>query len=331
MDIDEQILALIAKKLEGQANEAELSQLQAWLQDSEAHRVEYAKLASVSYNINALLTTPAFDTDAAWIKVNTLINNSAKANRPKPAFLNHLFYYKHIAAAAAVALFCIAGFYLWNNSRASLQAFTAANANQLITLPDNSTVLLRKGSTLYYPTAFAAKERRVELDGEAFFNVYHNEQQPFLIITANAKVRVLGTSFLVRSKKLRDEIVVITGKVSVTDKEKVTNQLLLAAGQMAILQSDQFKQTAIKDSNYIAWKNGLLEFKDASLPKVLEDVAQYYDVPLELAAGDSATVENIHINVRFQRQSLAQVLEEITLITGLETKTENGKTVFYLK
>lgn len=331
MDIEEQILTLVAKKFEGQATEAELAQLQVWLQASKANQIEYEKLASASDNINALLALPAFDTEAAWAKVNTLINNPAKIDSLKPAFLTHLFYYKRISAAAAVILFCIAGFYLWNNSRASLQAFTATNANQLITLPDNTTVLLRKGSTLFYPTAFAAKERRVELEGEGFFNVYHNEQQPFLIVTANAKVRVLGTSFLVRSKNLQDEVIVVTGKVSVTDKAKTSNQLLLVAGQMAILQNDQFKQTAIKDSNYLAWKNGLLEFKDANLSKVLADVSQYYELPLEVAANDSAAVEKIRINVKFQGQTLAQVVEEIKLITGLETKTENGKTVFSQK
>jgi len=148
-------------------------------------------------------------------------------------------------------------------------------------------------------------------------------------------VEVLGTSFLVRSpddasRDAIDEVVVSTGKVSVTDRNNSANHAVLTAGQKAILQEKRLQETPVADSNYMAWKTGVLEFKGATLEKALEDISHYYEVPLSLAPGQG-TAATIRINARFENQPFERVLEEIGLVTGLEVKKENGKYLLFRK
>lgn len=190
-------------------------------------------------------------------------------------------------------------------------------------------MLVRKGSSIKYPKTFDDKERRVQLSGEAFFKVQHNENQPFLVTTPNTEVKVLGTSFLVNSAPAGDEVVVVTGKVNVTDKKETQNRILLTKGQRAILQHDHFQQETVSDSNFLAWETDHLDFHDANLIKALQDISHYYGTSVELAPGLAAAAESIPINVSFNHQPIEQVLDEIKLITGLQLKKEKDKIIFY--
>ncbi len=319
MQENEQITAIIGKKLGGQASAEELEQLDSWLNAGIANHEEYDQLVKIWAESARALTLPAFDTDAAWHKVDGRLRTGTVP-----------LYARRLVAAAAVVTLVATGWWLWNKNNPRWQQFEAAGANQSLQLPDGSTVLLRKGSILKYPPVFDKSERTVQLTGEAFFRVQHNDQQPFCITTSHAKVEVLGTSFLVRSEGALEEVVVATGKVSVTDKDRETNQVVLAAGQKAVLLEDRFREDLVTDSNYMAWKTGLLDFKGASLQKVLDDVQHYYGVVLELA-GNKVVQKKDGITVRFENEPFEQVLEEIKLVTGLQVKKDNEKYLLYQK
>ena len=83
------------------------------------------------------------------------------------------------------------------------------------------------------------------------------------------------------------------------------------------------------DSNFIAWKTGQLNFTNTALPQVLQDISHYYGVSVELDASLQATANAIPVTVHFNNQPLEQVLEELKLITGLQVKKDNDKTLFY--
>jgi ferric-dicitrate binding protein FerR (iron transport regulator) len=232
--------------------------------------------------------------------------------------------------AASVIAILISGYYIWISVYPSFQSVTAVK-NQRLRLPDGSIVVLRKGSSISYTPVFNSTERLVRLSGEAFFEVLRNKDKPFRIITGKAEVRVLGTSFLVRSNDSMDEIVVAAGKVTVIDKGKTGNQVMLLTGQKVILENNHFEQAQSTDSNYIAWKTGIMDFKNASLSKVLEDVGNYYGLPIGLADNNKAKIAKINITVHFENQPLEQIIEELRLITGLDIKKENDKITFYQK
>lgn len=325
---NEHILTLIAKKLQGQANATEIQELSLWLNADANHQLAFDELTAIWQRSGSVLTHTHFDVDAAWQKVDQAITGIA----PKqPARIITLFHNskRAIISIAAIGILSI-GTYWWY-TQSQWQRVIALAANRVVNLPDHSEVLLRKGSTLYFPKHFDAKERRVRLSGEAFFKVQHNEHQPFNVSTERSAIQELGTSFLVNASAAHDEIVVVTGKVNVSDRQKSGNQVVLTAGQRVLLQDDHFYENTVTDSNFIAWETGSLSFKDASLQKVLDDLGHYYGAPLEIGPGQETATANLRITVQFENQPLSQALDELKLITGLETKKEKDKIIFYRK
>lgn len=312
------------------ATPEEAEELQQWLQTDAINRQEYDDMARIWQKSGPLLANPEFNTDIAWSKLDNKI--ALVSPRPQRQFHNVISYLfansKRVAAAVVIFTIVALGGYWWYK-QSQWQTFTAANKNETLTLPDQSVVLVRKGSSISYPKSFNAKERRVQLTGEAFFKVQHNEAQPFLVTTGNAEVKVLGTSFLVNSNPSADEVVVETGKVNVTDKKSSQNQVTLTKGQRAVLSNERFYQEQVTDSNYIAWNTGQLVFNNTALPKVLEDITHFYGTQVELAPALQSAAAAIQITVEFKDQPLEQVLEEIRLITGFTLKKEKDKAVFY--
>ena len=330
MSQNDHIVSLIAKQLQGMASTQEAEELQQWLQSDAACRQEYDDMARIWQNSGPILANPDFNTDIAWAKLDTQIAQIT----PRPQYQFHTIISnmfantKRVAAAVVIFAMVALGGYWWYK-QAQWQTFTAANKNETLTLPDQSVVLVRKGSSITYPKSFNANERRVQLTGEAFFKVQHNEAQPFLVTAGNSEVKVLGTSFLVNSNSASDEVVVVTGKVNVTDKKSNQNQVTLTKGQRAVLSNEHFYQEQVTDSNFIAWETGQLVFNNTALPKVLEDISHFYGTQVELAPAQQSTAATILITVEFKDQPLEQALEEIRLITGFTLKKEKDKIVFY--
>ncbi|AXY75598.1 DUF4974 domain-containing protein [Paraflavitalea soli] len=332
MSPGDHILNLIAKELGGRATAEEKQQLQQWQALDPSNRQEYEELVTMWKESMRLTADQSFDTSRAWSKVEA--GMQPVGQNPAPARTITLFsslYRKRLAVAAAVLAIFIIGGYLWNHYRTSWQELAAANNNQSLQLPDGSTVLLRKGATIRYPLHFDGEERLVRLSGEAYFKVQRNEHQPFVIVTGQAAVRVLGTTFVVKANNASDEVIVMSGKVSVSSKHKAGRQVELSAGQRTLLQNDQFLQSQVSDSNFIAWNTGLLDFNHTPLEKVLREMQDYYEVPLEIDTQQKAAISALTVTVRFNNQPVEQALEEIRLITGLAMKKEDGKVVFYMK
>ena len=330
MSQNEHIITLIAKQLQGLATPQEAAELQQWLQSDVACQQEYNDMAVIWQKSGPLLADPAFPADKAWPKLDDKI---AQLNpRPKMHFdtiISTLFSsgQRAIAAVLVLAIIGIGGY--WWYRQAQWQTVIASTHNETITLQDQSVVTLRKGSSIKYLKTFDKKERLVQLTGEAFFKVKHNDHQPFLVTTAHAEVKVMGTSFLVNSNPAADEVVVVTGKVYVTDKKVANNQVILTKGQRAVLTQDQFVQEPVTDSNFIAWETGHLTFNNTPLPKVLQDLSHFYGMEVELSPGLKNTAGDIHVTVQFNNQPIEQALEEIRLITGLQTKKVADKIIFY--
>jgi transmembrane sensor len=332
MNQKEHIISLIARQLQGLATPQEADELQQWLQSDVACQQEYDDMVVIWQKSGLLLAEPPFNTEVAWVKLDDRIAHlTARDRKPLHHIISIFFSSTAKAAAAILILACTAAAGFWWHRHAQWQSFTAVAQNETLTLPDHSVVVVRKGSTIKYQKQFDAAERRVELTGEAFFNVQHNAHQPFIVTTEHSEVKVLGTSFLVNSYGVTDEVAVVTGRVNVTYKYSVekNNQVILTKGQYLLLQRGRFYQSTITDSNVLALKTGQLNFNNTALPQVLKDISHYYGVAVELAPSLQATANAIPVTVHFNNQPLEQVLEELKLITGLQVKKENGKTLFY--
>lgn len=328
MQTKDHILLLITAKLNGTASLQQLEQLQHWIEAAPGNRKEYEVYVTIWAESGAAINKHPFDAAAAWSKIDPRLKETDRSGVPVRLQKHPSLPIKQIAIAASFLLLAGMGYYFW--SRSFLTHAVAANSHQSVTLPDGSVVTLRKGSTITYKPDFNQTERSVQLEGEAFFQVRHNEGRPFWVFTPKVQVKVTGTSFLVRSGSSREEVMVASGRVEVMNREK-KDQMVLVAGQEAVLYSNRWQQLPLTDSNYMAWQTGVLDFRDASFQKVLEDLERYYAVPIKADTRESAGVEKISITVRFRNQPLEQVLDELTLITGLQTRRQGDAIIFYEK
>lgn len=198
-------------------------------------------------------------------------------------------------------------------------------------LPDGSTGYLNSGSTLKYQVSFDT-ERKVQLVGEAFFDVVHNENIPFHVNTKNLDIKVLGTTFnvIANEDELTEEIVLQTGKVDVSSQ---------AGKQLAVLKPneqitlDNEKQTVVKKeveaSQYTSWKEGKLVFRNENMQQVARRLSRWYNAEVIV---DDSKLEDYSFHATFADEPLDEVLKLLSITTPLsyqeEKRASNANGVF---
>lgn len=179
-----------------------------------------------------------------------------------------------------------------------------------LVLPDGTRVWLNSASMLRYPTAFAGKDRIVELEGQGYFEVAPNAQQPFKVKVHDLEVLVLGTDFDVMAYGDETSVntTLVTGSIQV--KEGSTKQLL-QPGQQAVVdnQNHQLTVKAADIRKVIAWKNGLFVFNDMALPAILREVARWYDVDIVYKASPGTELYGGGIGRDLQLADVLALLE----------------------
>lgn len=147
-----------------------------------------------------------------------------------------------------------------------------------IELPDGTRVWLNAASSLRFPVAFTGKERRVEIDGEAYFEVAKNKEMPFIAKTRGGEIQVLGTHFNVMAYQEEDAVktTLLEGSVKFTSDKNVS---ILKPGQQAKLNKEgQLKIDEVDVEPVVAWKNGLFVFDNDDVSTVMRQLSRWYDV-----------------------------------------------------
>jgi len=151
-----------------------------------------------------------------------------------------------------------------------------------ITLSDGTKIHLNSDSKLEYPTVFNDKERRVYLQGEAYFEVTRNEDRPFIVCTGVTEIKVLGTEFNINSRNPESvRTTLVSGKVTL--KSEKMEEVQLKPGFTAIMNP----ATGALDINdkdiqcYIGWKTGNYLFESTSLSDILNELAIWYDLSID--------------------------------------------------
>lgn len=152
---------------------------------------------------------------------------------------------------------------------------------QLI-LADGSHVWLNSASSLKFPTAFTSNERRVELQGEGYFEIAKNAAKPFIVATGNSQVQVLGTHFNVMAYTDEEAIktTLLEGSVKLTNDN---HQTLIRPGQQAVLLPGNNAKFAVNTANIdevIAWKEGRFRFDEMNIKPIMRQIARWYDVEI---------------------------------------------------
>jgi ferric-dicitrate binding protein FerR (iron transport regulator) len=175
-----------------------------------------------------------------------------------------------------------------------------------VQLPDGTQVWLNAASSLRYPTRFDGKERKVELQGEGYFEVAKNPRKPFRVVTDNQDVKVLGTHFNVSSYKEDPEMVttVLEGKVSVGSAFLTRNQ------QASLnLKNNKLRVSAVRSDLSISWKNGKFQFQGAPVEEVLKQFSRWYNVDFEYTGHDKLLKLSGEVNRNVNAAEALEILQ----------------------
>lgn len=205
---------LLVKYLLKETDAKENVLVEQWVNDAGEHKQHFRQLKQV-WESSA---TPCMDRsseDEAWMRFRQRIQTK---KQPDYRALRIRWM-----TSAAVLLIVISGGWFWiiqHQSTRSLLVLASQNKVVTDTLSDNTIVTLNENSNLYYPKKFKGKTRSVRLQGEAFFNVRHQSNQPFVVQVNNLTITDIGTSFNVNAQPQSTEIIVSSGIVKVTAKGK---------------------------------------------------------------------------------------------------------------
>ena len=148
-----------------------------------------------------------------------------------------------------------------------------------VTLADGTKVCLNSGTKLTYPIAFVGKERRVHLEGEGYFEVKRDENKPFIVEIKGMEVKVLGTSFNLRSFAAdnRSTATLISGKIEVKTSLR---RVELSPNQQAdlLVGENKLDVREVDAAVYSAWTKGRFVFRRERLETILDDVSRWYNV-----------------------------------------------------
>eukprot|EP01133_Synstelium_polycarpum_P013811 gene13811-16279_t len=198
-----------------------------------------------------------------------------------------------------------------------------------INLPDGTRVWLNAASSLKYPTLFTGRERRVELKGEAYFEVSKDASKPFRIQLSNeSEVQVLGTHFNIDAYQEAPSIKATLLEGSVIMKSGKHSEKLIPGQQAQTLKNNH--QISVVDkvdiNEVLAWKNGFFSYGSISLQVLMQQVEKWYDVKVMYA--DPVQAEFVG---RFPKNiPLSELLRLLELTKKVHFKTE-GKTITIMK
>ena len=338
---------LLARYLTGEADQRDIAELQSWIEASEQNKTFF-------YSI-----TEFWDTEAGYFskgsekiaqdlaqRINDFDEGPHERLKPDnpgkkgPERKRSIFPFSGIAAAIAVLILAGASLFFSGyfdkplNKQtqviANIEKFTNPGEKLNIKLPDGSLVKLNADSRLIFPKEFSAEERKATLIGEAFFEVTEDVARPFTIISGDISTTVLGTTFNIRAFPGENDVkvAVVSGKVAVKHtkrKEGDPEPVLLAPSEMAVYTKVN-NQTVKREFDYnemVAWKDGMIYFKDAGISEILDTLELWYGVTFVVNAEMD---QNKGFTVSYKDKSLEAILQGLGFAFAFEYEI-NGKII----
>ncbi|MBX3256166.1 MAG: FecR domain-containing protein [Chitinophagaceae bacterium] len=280
---------------------------------------------------------------------------------PVPArrFGKKIFAYAAASAAAVAILFFVFSppkKHDTQNEQAALQynfkEISKAGERKSFQLPDGSKVMLNAGSSIDISRSFNMHNREITLTGEAFFDVAHNAEKPFIIHTTNMDVKVLGTVFNVKAypgDKL-SETSLIKGSVEVTIRNNSNKKVLLKPHQKIVLPNTPEKETIrstdnknstapaapdfkIKALTYyktdstlaeVSWTENRLVFTDNTFEDIAAELQRWYNISIVFTDNQ---VKQFRYTAVFDQKNVIQVLNALQLSRRFEYKIEENNKI----
>ena len=257
----------------------------------------------------------------------------------KAASAGKLVWLRPLRLAGAAAILLVAfGLYWLLSSRSSYDGKTAAaqwivfrnpaGQRTRIVLPDSSVAWLGNAATLQYNTGYNKDNRRILLQGEAYFMVRHGGKGPFTVITGDIATIDIGTEFNIRYYPGQSSITVEVAKGNVEVRStRGRNEARIAAiaqGQSMRYDSPTAKATTTllqDDAMPGAWRNGILVFHRRPLKEVTDELERYYGITVQYANPAS---EQILLTTTLNNRSLDDALDIVAVSAGLHYQQDGN-------
>ena len=190
---------------------------------------------------------------------------------------------------------------------------------------DGSKVHLNSGSRIRYPKKFGLSERKVYLEGEAWFEVAKNKNRPFIVDLSYMDIKVLGTTFDVKAYPEEEAIFVALETGSIELKSRSFKSYQLRPGEKAVYNKASGRCEVLRSHDvkmYSAWRRNVLVFKSAPLSDVMKTLARTYDISFDVK--DSAALRYTY-TITTDSVNLTTVLKELEKITPVLFEEKGGK------
>lgn len=320
--------ALLMGHINGELNSEMNAIVSNWISAKSSNEEHYSSLRKAWEAAGEIEPKPVVvDTNLAWKNVMGQITEKDEKVIP----INRSYkrnVYLSLAASVVVLFGVLAWLKFGGNGELEYTTVVSEIPGFVDELPDGSTVTFNANTSLVYPVEFVENERRVTLNGEAFFDIERNEEKPFIIdLPQETYVKVLGTSFNIKAVEgdSLTHVFVNTGKVEFGDGNET---LILVAGQKGIynrntgkLTRDDSKTTGLEE---MFWKNEKVRFDDVPLKEAIRI--------MNAIAGDSlildcpSVADQLIVSSYLKDGSIEQFLNSLPDSYGLNySVTADGK------
>jgi transmembrane sensor len=317
----------IAASISGEMSTVEEQAFRARTDDNEQLRNDHELMKSTLNRFNTGNLEKYRDTKNAWKKLNHRLKNDGLLEEEAPVI--HLHRRHHLLRIAAIALLVVAVgvpsvYYTLNRiGQADKNEYSATEASRTVDLPDGSRVYLNAGATLKHENSFD-KKREVLLEGEGYFEVKPDPENPFRVSARNVTITVLGTSFNVRETgSSMVEVLVESGSVLVGLQEKGSS-LTLEAGQY-VRANDKLEIAALTDPNYLSWKTRQFRFVDQPVIQIIDVLERAYHVEVNT---ENIADDSLRLTTTYNNQSIDDILA--TICTALNMNFQKEGKVYIL-
>lgn len=318
---------LLITYLAGEQSESEAEQVETWVAASEENRRYFSEFEQTWKLVGEVKESELAMVDQAWTRFQDRVGEKARPAVIRPFWQSRAI---RIAAVLLVGIACTVGIISLLNRGVSVELKQISNtSNKPLKqeLADGSIIHLKPDARLSFPASFETEERRVQLEGQAFFDVARDEQHPFVIETAQTEIEVLGTSFLVKAdaEATETEVIVKTGKVAVQAKESSTeNRVVLEKGEAVtyLHQQEEMVEEQVSEELPDAWVPRYFSFSQTPLAEVASAFSEAFGQEVVYVSMDNT---DCRLNGVYESASLDEIMMLIAASAEYEVqKTATG-------
>ena len=322
----DQIPEYVFAYLHGRASEEQNKLTQIWLKQADNHSF-YDQIKKTGQLLDDLKRLEKFNLQEGKIAVRNRIRKSRK--------IKWIGSIQKIAALMLLPALLFTAWFYFQNVKLKTEMTSAQVIQEIKTqpgirshfsLPDGTGVWLNSASTIKFPSVFSGENRLVELDGEAYFEVFKNKAKPFIVRSGALEVVALGTAFnlCAYSDDNKTSATLAEGKLKIITREGKKKQFILEPDEQLNLEKDILlvSKTQVNVYNIIAWKDGKLIFNETPFSEVVRKLGRWFNTDITLA---DKSIANYRYTATFTNETLSQVLELLTFSAPIEFTSTNRK------